>query len=124
LLTKKALIATFTFLMMGTVLAVPTVNCSLYRNNDYSVSRQMPLYNGFPFKFDLRANTLDDDLIEGRVEAKQPVRYGDLVVFRTTLYINLFEVISRDQFILVLPFGRSYFQRIRFEGHELACRIL
>lgn len=111
-------------MMVGSAFALPTVNCSLYRTDDYSVSGQMPLYNGFPFKFDLAANTLDDDFIEGRVEAKQPVRYGDLVPFRTTIYINLFEVVARDQFVLVIPFGRSYFQTMRFEGNTLRCRIL
>jgi hypothetical protein len=75
-------------------------------------------------KLDLAATTVDQDLIEGRVEAKVPVQYGQLVPFRTTLYINLFEVTARDQFVLVIPFGRSYLQRIRFEGHELTCRIL
>lgn len=110
--------------MVGSALALPTVNCTLYRTDDYSVSGVMPVYNGFPFKFDLSATTQDLDLIEGRVEAKVPVQYGQLIPFRTTIYINLFEVVARDQFILVLPFGRSYFQRIRFEGHELACRIL
>lgn len=120
----KILVITFLTIFMGSASALPTVNCSLFRNGDYGVSGMMPLYNGFPFKFDLSATTFDNGFIEGRVEAKAPIRYGDLNVFRTTLYINLFEVISRDQFILVLPFGRSYFQRIRFEGHELACRIL
>ena len=120
----KLFVTLISLFMVGSAFALPTVNCSLYRSDDYSVSGQMPLYNGFPFKFDLSATTLDDDLIEGRVEAKQTVRYGDLVPFRTTIYINLFEVVARDQFVLVIPFGRSYFQTMRFEGHTLRCRIL
>lgn len=111
-------------LMSMSAQAVPTVNCTMDKTDDYSVSGLMPLYNGYPFKFDLEATALNQDYLQGRVEAKGQVRYGDLVPFRTTIYINLFEVVARDQFILVLPFGRSYFQRIRFEGHELACRIL
>lgn len=124
MLTKKLGFTFIALLLSVSTLAIPSVQCSLYREGDYSVSGYMPLYPGYPFKFDLVANTFNNDLIEGRVEAKQPIRYGDLVPFRTTLYINLFEVTARDQFILVLPFGRSYFQRIYFEGHELACRIL
>gem|GEM_PF-7092261 len=119
----RILILLFALISFSAV-AVPTVNCTFYKSGEYSVSQMMPLYNGYPFKFDLEATTSNQDYLQARVEAKQNVRYGDLVPFRTTIYINLFEVVARDQFILVLPFGRSYFQRIRFEGHELACRIL
>lgn len=124
MLTKVLVLLSAITVTMGSAFALPSVSCSLFKTDDYSVSGQMPLYNGAPFKFDLVAETLDEDLIEGRVEAKQTVRYGDLVPFRTTIYINLFEVIARDQFILVIPFGRSYFQTIRFEGHTLRCRVI
>lgn len=123
MLTKKV----FLFLMvliMGSVQALPTVNCWMGREGDYEAFAQLPLYNGYPFKMDVVGTTLDGGFIEGRVEARTIIQYGQLIPFRTTLYINLFEVTARDQFLLVIPFGRSYFQRISFEGHELTCRIL